>query len=117
MGRLTTHILDTAQGRPAAGVRIELFALDGDTATCLRETRTNADGRCDAPLLADDALVRGRYRLRFHVGEYFRAQGIALADPPFIDIVPLEFGIADAGAHYHVPLLVSPWSYATYRGS
>jgi 5-hydroxyisourate hydrolase len=117
MGRLTTHILDTAQGRPAAGVRVELFALEGESATRLREVRTNADGRCDAPLLADAALVRGRYRLRFHIGEYFRGQGLPLADPPFVDVVPVEFGIADAAAHYHVPLLVSPWSFATYRGS
>ena len=98
-------------------MRIELFALDGESTTRLRETRTNADGRCDAPLLADEALVRGRYRLRFHIAEYFRAQGLPLAEPPFIDTVPLDFGIADPQAHYHGPLLVSPWSYATYRGS
>lgn len=117
MAGLTTHILDTAQGRPAAGVRIELYRLDGDTPHRLREALTNADGRCDGPLLAADALARGRYRLLFHIGDYFRAQGLPLADPAFIDVVPLEFGIADPLAHYHVPLLVSPWSYATYRGS
>jgi 5-hydroxyisourate hydrolase len=114
-GRLTTHVLDTASGRPAAGMRVELFA-QGATAP-LKTLATNHDGRADAPLLTGDALKAGRYELRFHVGEYFRAQGVALADPPFLDVVPIAFGIADAGAHYHVPLLVSPYSYSTYRGS
>ena len=116
MGQLTTHILDTAQGKPAAGVRIELFEMTG-TPVKLTELRTNTDGRCASPLLAGDAFKPGRYQLVFHVGEYFAAQGQPLADPPFLDQVPLAFGIADAQAHYHVPLLVSPWSYATYRGS
>lgn len=116
MGKLTTHILDTAQGKPAANVRVELFAMDGTPARLL-EIRTNRDGRCDSPLLADAALKPGRYQLVFHVGDYFVAQGLPVSDPPFIDQVPLAFGIADAQAHYHVPLLVSPWSYSTYRGS
>ena len=116
MGQLTTHILDTAQGKPAGNVRIELFAMDGHPVK-LFEARTNRDGRCDAPLLAGDAFRPGRYQLVFHVGEYFLAQGLPVADPPFIDQVPLAFGVADAQAHYHVPLLVSPWSYSTYRGS
>ena len=116
MGQLTTHILDTAQGKPAGNVRIELFAMDGQPIKLL-EARTNRDGRCDAPLLAGGEFRPGRYQLVFHVGEYFLAQGLPVADPPFIDQVPLAFGIADAQAHYHVPLLVSPWSYSTYRGS
>ena len=116
MGQLTTHILDTAQGRPAADVRVELFAMDGAPVKLL-ETRTNRDGRCDAPMRSGAALRPGRYQLVFHVGDYFAAQGLPVADPPFLDQVPLAVGIADAQAHYHVPLLVSPWSYATYRGS
>ncbi len=117
MGRLTTHILDTAHGCPAAGVTIELHALRGGVWVLLQTTRSNADGRCDAPLLEGAALLAGRYRLLFHIGDYFRRRGLALPDPAFIDQVPLDFGIADPAAHYHVPLLVSPWSYSTYRGS
>lgn len=117
MGRLTTHVLDTAGGRPAAGVRIRLFRGAGAEYVALREAITNADGRCDSPLLEGAALAAGRYRLVFSVGAYFAARGVALSDPPFVDDVTLDFGIADADAHYHVPLLVSPWSYATYRGS
>jgi 5-hydroxyisourate hydrolase len=115
MGRLTTHVLDTAGGRPAAGVRIELSVREGDGWRALAAVTTNADGRTDAPLAA--ALAAARYRLVFHVGAYFRAQGAKLADPPFLDQVPIEFAVADPDAHYHVPLLVSPWSYSTYRGS
>jgi 5-hydroxyisourate hydrolase len=117
MGRLTTHILDTANGCPAAGVTIELHALRAAAWVLLHTVRSNADGRCDAPLLEGAALQPGRYRLLFHIGDYFRRRGLALPDPAFIDQVPLDFGIADASAHYHVPLLVSPWSYSTYRGS
>jgi 5-hydroxyisourate hydrolase len=109
-GRLTTHVLDTATGRPAAGVAIELVR-DGEV---LARATTNADGRTDAPLL--EALEVGFYELRFAVGAYF-AGGGAVSDPPFLDVVPIRFGVADAGAHHHVPLLVSPWSYSTYRGS
>ena len=117
MGRLTTHILDTAKGCPAEGVSIELFAeRDGQWAP-VRAAITNADGRCDAPLLDGDALLAGRYRLMFHIGDYFRRGGALLPEPAFVDVVPLDFGIADPSAHYHVPLLVSPWSYSTYRGS
>ncbi|MFN8502727.1 hydroxyisourate hydrolase [Kouleothrix sp.] len=117
-GRLTTHVLDTAQGRPAAGVAIELWRLEADGARRLIASAiTNADGRTDAPLLAGDGLVAGGYELLFDVGAYFAAQGLAPASPPFLGQVPLRFGIADAGAHYHVPLLVSPWAYSTYRGS
>lgn len=115
MGRLTTHVLDTANGRPAAGVRIELRSVDGSET--LATTTTNADGRTDRPLLEGGAMRPGRYELLFHVGAYFAGVGAAQDDPPFLDTVPLRFGIADPDGHYHVPLLVSPWSYATYRGS
>jgi 5-hydroxyisourate hydrolase len=117
MGKLTTHVLDTAQGRPGAGVRIELFRLAGAARTALADTRTNADGRCDAPLLEGEALQAGEYELVFHAGDYFAAAGLALPSPRFVDRVVLRFGVADAGAHYHVPLLVTPWGYTTYRGS
>ena len=110
-GRLTTHVLDTAHGHPAAGVEIELWR-DG---ACLAHTRTNADGRTDAPLLEGEAFVTGTYRLVFYVGPYFA--GTADGGVPFLDRGPVEFGVADAGAHYHVPLLVSPGAYSTYRGS
>ncbi len=112
MGRLTTHVLDTAAGRPAAGVRVVL-RRDGQV---LAEGATNADGRMDRPLLEGAAFKPGGYELTFHVGDYFRAGGAALSDPPFLDVVPLRFSIAD-DAHYHVPLLVSPYGYSTYRGS
>ncbi|HTJ95143.1 MAG TPA: hydroxyisourate hydrolase [Pararobbsia sp.] len=117
MGKLTTHVLDTAQGRPGAGIRIELFRVERNARTPLADTLTNADGRCNAPLLEGPTLVAGRYELVFHAGLYFAASGVVLPDPPFVDEVVLRFGIADATAHYHVPLLVSPWSYSTYRGS
>jgi len=115
MGKLTTHVLDTAHGCPAAGMSYALLRID-DGST-LRSGVTNADGRCDAPLLADEALQPGRYALVFGVAEYFRARGLDLPEPPFLDKVRLDFGIADPAGHYHVPLLVSPWSYSTYRGS
>jgi 5-hydroxyisourate hydrolase len=118
MGKLTTHVLDSAAGTPARDVRIELHRLAPDAPPQpLAETRTNADGRAPAPLLEGDALLPGRYALTFHVADYFRARGVALPDPPFLDDVVIRFGIADATQHYHVPLLVSPWSYSTYRGS
>ena len=114
-GWLSTHVLDTAHGCAAAGMSFELH--DQTTGTCLVRGITNADGRTDAPLLAVDAFATGHYTLTFHVAAYYRARGLSLPDPPFLDHVSLAFGIADAGAHYHVPLLVSPWSYSTYRGS
>jgi 5-hydroxyisourate hydrolase len=117
MGRLTTHVLDTAAGRPASGVRITLHRNLGERYALVRDAVTNGDGRCDEPLLEGAALAAGRYRLVFAMGEYFAAQGLALPDPPFVDEIVLDFGVADASAHYHVPLLVSPWSYSTYRGS
>ena len=116
-GRLTTHVLDTAAGRPAAGVRITL-SRGGE---CLRETVTNDDGRADGPLLAGADFGPGVYELLFHVGDYFRARGRAQGyqnpEPPFLDMVPVRFGVAEAGRHYHVPLLISPYGYSTYRGS
>jgi len=114
-GRLTTHVLDTMHGCPAAGMRVELARLDGGEP--IRQAVTNADGRLDAPLLAGEEMRPGPYGLRFFVGDYFRAKGVRLPDPPFLDIVPVRFGIAEAGGHYHVPLLVSPFAYSTYRGS
>ncbi len=114
MGRLTTHVLDTASGKPAVGVRVVL-RRDGE-ATALAEGTTNADGRLDKPLLEGSAFKTGCYELTFHVGDYFRTNGTNLADPAFLDLVPLRFAIAE-DAHYHVPLLVSPYGYSTYRGS
>ncbi len=117
MGRITTHVLDTASGRPAAGLRMELFRLSVDSRDRLVEAVTNADGRCDAPLLEGTALRRGAYELVFHAGAYFDAQGLALPSPKFLSDVPIRFGVSDAEAHHHVPLLLSPYGYSTYRGS
>ncbi|NIX76502.1 hydroxyisourate hydrolase [Microvirga terricola] len=117
MGRLSTHVLDTANGRPAKGIAVELFAIEGGGRRSVLRTTTNADGRTDAPLMTGDAFRTGVYELVFEVGAYFKTMGTALADPPFLDIVPIRFSIAEADGHYHVPLLVSPWSYSTYRGS
>ncbi|MBN9388601.1 MAG: hydroxyisourate hydrolase [Chloroflexi bacterium] len=118
-GRLTTHVLDTAQGRPAANMVIELWRLDQVTGerTLLKTVRTNANGRTDLPLLEDSALITGVYELVFAVGDYFKEQKLVQAATPFLDRVPVRFGIADSSDHYHVPLLASPWSYSTYRGS
>ena len=116
MAKLSTHILDTVHGAPAAGVLVELFSVDGASARLIVSTRTNADGRTDKPLLEGDAVKAGLYRIVFHIGDHFRAKGLKLAEPPFIDIVPVEFGL-EAGGSYHVPLVCSPWTYSTYRGS
>lgn len=117
MGRLTTHALDTSVGGPAAGLRIELFRLEGAMRHRLSEAVTNADGRCDRPLLEGAALLPGRYELLFQAGAYLRARGVALPEPAFLDEVPIRFGIASPDQHYHVPLLLSPYGYSTYRGS
>ncbi len=117
MGKLTTHVLDTANGCPAAGMTLTLQRIEGDRVTPLAAATLNADGRADHPLLEGAALVAGSYRLVFAVAAYFRSRGAVLAEPPFLNEVPLDFGIADTNANYHVPLLVSPWSYSTYRGS
>jgi len=113
LGRLTTHVLDTAHGCPGAGIGVSLYA-DGNAAP-LMTARTNSDGRIG--LLEGEALKMGRYRLVFETAAYFLGKGVILADPPFLDRIEIAFGVADAGAHYHVPLLVSPFSYSTYRGS
>lgn len=115
MGRLTTHVLDTAAGRPAKGLRIELFRLSGDPAK-LADVTTNADGRVDAPLLDGASFAIGEYELVFHAGDYLRASGQPLPDPAFLDRIPIRFGIAE-DSHYHVPLLLSAFGYSTYRGS
>lgn len=118
MGKLTTHVLDTASGLPARGLAIELHRIvAGAGPALLASFETDADGRAAVPLLEGSALLAGNYALRFHVADYFRAMGAKLPDPPFLDVVTIDFGIADATQHYHVPLLVSPWSYSTYRGS
>ncbi|NJL00007.1 MAG: hydroxyisourate hydrolase [Spirulinaceae cyanobacterium SM2_1_0] len=116
-GQLTTHVLDTAHGCPAAGLRIELWLLDEPIRSLIATMTTNADGRTEQPLLTQGALKPGYYELLFFVGAYFRAQDAQLPEPLFLDLIPIQFGVADANAHYHVPLLVSPWSYSTYRGS
>ena len=117
-GGLTTHVLDTAHGRPAAGLRVDLSIVDADgRPRLLRTVTTNANGRCDAPLLAPEEMQVARYELVFHVGAYFREAGVALPDPPFLEQVPVRFAIADRAGRYHVPLLVSPYGYTTYRGS
>ena len=115
MGRLTTHVLDTAQGRPGRGIAISLYRRDAEPKLLVR-TQTNADGRTDAPLLDDDTWRAGHYELQFAVAEYFADSDLPQSDPPFLDEVVIRFSLADDG-HYHVPLLVSPWSYSTYRGS
>jgi 5-hydroxyisourate hydrolase len=115
MGRITTHVLDTAAGRPAAGLKVILTRLDG-TPAVVSEAVTNADGRADKPLLEGAAFSAGRYEIVFHVGDYFRSCGVTLPEPPFLDLVPVRFGVTE-DTHYHVPLLVSPYAYSTYRGS
>jgi 5-hydroxyisourate hydrolase len=117
MGKLTTHVLDTANGTPAAGMRIDFAAIERDALRLVNTVYTNAEGRTGAPLLSADVMTIGEFQLTFHVADYFRRQGAALPDPPFLNRVPIRFAIADVAAHYHVPLLCSPWSYSTYRGS
>ena len=118
MAGLTTHVLDATRGRPASGVAIELHALGADGAReLIASVGANADGGADAPLVGAAEARVGAFELSFHVGAYFRAQGGETAEPPFLDVVPIRFAIADPSAHYHVPLAVTPWSYSTYRGS
>lgn len=117
MGRLTTHVLDTANGCPGEGIHITLYRVTEGGLTLLKTAKTNHDGRVDAPLLEGKELTEGHYVIEFAVGDYFRTQGATLSDPAFLDMIPIRFGVADAGAHYHVPLLVSPYGYSTYRGS
>lgn len=117
MGRLTTHVLDTMAGRPAAGLAIDLYALDGESAAHIKTVVTNSDGRIDGPMLDGRDFRIGIFELRFHAGDYLRAANVEIPDPAFLDTIPIRFGIADPDAHYHVPLLLSPYGYATYRGS
>ncbi|WP_020651465.1 hydroxyisourate hydrolase [Massilia niastensis] len=118
MGKLSTHVLDTAHGRPGAGVKVELYAVYDDSGpTLLRSAVTNSDGRCDKPLLEGAMLQPGRYELVFGAGDYFAALGVELPEPRFLDRITIAFGIADPGQNYHVPLVMTPWSYSTYRGS
>ena len=117
MAGLTTHVLDTAVGKPASGVEIELYQLGAGPPVLVARAHTNADGRTDTPLIPANAARAGQFELLFHIGDYFRTKGAALADPPFLDIVPIRFSIADPAAHYHVPLVATPRSYSTYRGS
>lgn len=114
-GKLTTHVLDTMSGRPGAGLWIDLYRIDGDERRPVTRARTNADGRCDAPLLQGEGLTPGVYELVFHVGDYFAAAGVA--GPRFLDTVPVRFSVTAPDQHYHVPLLVAPYAYSTYRGS
>jgi 5-hydroxyisourate hydrolase len=118
MGYLTTHVLDTAGGCPGAGIQITLYRITaGGALVQLCSAVTNADGRIDGPILKAEDFGPGTYQLDFAAGDYFRARGVKLGDPAFLDVVPVRFGIADADAHYHVPLLISPYGYSTYRGS
>jgi 5-hydroxyisourate hydrolase len=116
-GYVTTHVLDAGRGCPAAGLRIELFRLDGEARSLVRSVTTNADGRTDAPVIPKGELVSGVYELLFHAGAYLDSAGLPGESPRFLDRIPIRFGIADATAHYHVPLLLAPYSYSTYRGS
>ncbi|MBW4441633.1 MAG: hydroxyisourate hydrolase [Plectolyngbya sp. WJT66-NPBG17] len=119
MGKLTTHVLDTAHGCPAANLKIELWSINLQTEekTQLKTVTTNSDGRTDSPMLNESEIKVGTYELVFSIGEYFAARSVNTTEPAFLDRVPIRFGIADINAHYHVPLLASPWSYSTYRGS
>ncbi|MET0174092.1 MAG: hydroxyisourate hydrolase [Agrobacterium vaccinii] len=118
MTGLTTHVLDAAHGTPAQGLKIELYRLDGERREKLKTVETNSDGRVDGgPLLIGEAFRAGQYELVFHAGDYLRAKGLTLPEPAFLDVIPIRFGIADETRHYHVPLLLSPYSYSTYRGS
>ena len=118
MTGLTTHVLDTALGKPAQGLRIQLMRMTGEEADLIKTVFTNEDGRIDGgPILVGDEFQVGVYELLFHAGDYLKAQGNALSDPPFLDVIPIRFGISDVSAHYHVPLLLSPYSFSTYRGS
>lgn len=117
MGKLSTHVLDVTQGKPGAGVKLALFAVIAGVRILLKSDVTNQEGRCLVPLLEGDALKTGLYELVFEAGDYFASQGAALPEPRFIDRVTIGFGVAHADENYHIPLLVSPWSYSTYRGS
>jgi 5-hydroxyisourate hydrolase len=117
-GRLTTHVLDLSIGRPASGVLVELWLVSsGNKSEFLQNSYTNEDGRVNQPLLEGDSMKKGTYEIRFHVGDYYRKLGAMVGDPSFLDCVPVRFGISEPASHYHVPLLISPGGYSTYRGS
>lgn len=117
MGKLSTHVLDTMHGRAAAGMYFELYRIEGEERTLLRQLHTNEDGRCERALLSEEEMQTGVYELIFHAGDYFSTQGVHLPEPCFIDQVVLRFGITSSEQNYHVPLILTPWSYSTYRGS
>ena len=117
MGKLSTHVLDTMHGKPAQGVRVELFSLEDGSRNALADVQTNSDGRCDQPLLQGDALRKGVYELVFHIGDYFAGKGVRVPEPRFVDQVVLRFGVANSEENYHVPLVATPWTWSTYRGS
>jgi len=117
MGKLSTHVLDITRGKPGAGVKVKLFRVEGSTKVLLKTDTTNQDGRCETPLLTGGEVVAGKYELVFAAGDYFAGQGVALPEPRFVDEVVIAFGSADVDANYHVPIVVSPWAYSTYRGS
>ncbi|MCB8887997.1 hydroxyisourate hydrolase [Vreelandella malpeensis] len=117
MGWLTTHVLDTAKGQPGEGITIEVFRVCAGKREHLGSVVTNSDGRCDEPVLQGEDFTPGEYELVFHAGDYLRTHGIEATEPRFLDVIPLRFGVADESQHYHVPLLLSPFGYSTYRGS
>lgn len=117
MGRLTTHVLDTANGIPGAEIKVELYRIEDTALHWVKTVYTNADGRTDEAILDNESFNPGKYQLIFHTADYFKQQGMSLPDIPFLDDVVIRFGIADSSSHYHVPLLVSPYSFSTYRGS
>lgn len=117
MGKLSTHVLDTVHGVPAQGVALELYRLDGENRTLLTQVATNSDGRCDEPLLSGADLTKGIYELVFHAGDYFAGKGVPMPEPRFVDKVVIRFGVANPDENYHVPLVVTPWTWSTYRGS
>lgn len=117
MGRLTTHILDTRTGRPAAGVKIELWRISDGAPVLVAAAASNADGRVEPPLAEGEVFRAGRYELRFFAGDYLTGSGVTQPEPPFLDVIPIRFGVSDESAHWHVPLLLSPYGYTTYRGS
>ena len=117
MGKLSTHVLDITQGKPGAGVKVALYAVGAQGRTLIKTDVTNADGRCSSPLLEGETMKAGKYELVFGAGDYFAAQGVELPEPRFIDEVTIAFGVAGAEQNYHVPLVVSPWAYSTYRGT
>lgn len=117
MSGLSTHILDTSLGLPASGVSLHLYKIEGDTRVFIKEAQTNADGRTDTPLLSGEELIEGSYLILFHVGDYLLKTHANLSRPLFLDQIPIQFGVSDTNTHYHVPLLISPFGYSTYRGS